>query len=134
MKRFVSVLLATCLAAFVGCDSDGFTAPPSALNGTWFAPNEVPGSSNVWTLTVSGNTIAGTGTWSGEACCGGTIAMSGTVVNGAIHMDVTVTTTAPTQRPAVHERFDGAMVSADILQGTVTFDDATTGLLRMIRR
>jgi hypothetical protein len=134
MKRLLLVVLATCLAAVAACGNDIFTAPPSALAGTWFAPNEVPGSSQVWTLTVTGSSVTGTGTWSAEACCGGTITMTGIVVNRVIHMDVIVSTTMPTQRPAVHQRFDGSLTSADVLQGAVTFDDASTASLRMIRR
>ena len=60
--------------------------------------------------------------------------MTGIIANGAIHIDVTVSTTVPTQRPAVHERFDGSLTSPNVLQGVVTFDDAHTAPLLMIRR
>jgi hypothetical protein len=134
MKRFPAIAFVMCLTPIMGCRSDVFMPSPSALNGTWFTPNEVPGSSNVWTLSVSGTFVAGTGMWSGEACCSGTTALTGIIVNGVIHMDVIVTTTLPMPRPAVHERFDGSLTSPDVLQGVVTLDDGSAAPVRMIRQ
>jgi hypothetical protein len=134
MRRLL-LIAAALVPAVAACGSD--TAPVSAttLAGTWIAPNEVPGSSYRWTLTVNGDAVAGTGTWSGEACCGGLIAISGGVVNGDVLLDVTVsTTTGAVLGPPVHYRFDGPFPTANVLQGTITYDDGKTGVTRLVRQ
>jgi hypothetical protein len=135
MRRYLFVAALACLPAIaiVGCGSDAVAPLPSTnLNGTWITADEVPGSSNIWTLTVAGSTVTGTGTWSGEACCGGTIAITGAITNGGVHLDLTLLTTVGNPRPPVHEQFDGSLTSPDVLQGVIAIDNgaASTRLVR----
>ena|SRR5215467_14661340 len=126
-------LTAICLLSVVALacsDSTGLSS--STLDGTWVRLNEVPGSSERWDLTVNGSTITGTGTWSGEACCAGTLTVSGAIANGSIHVDVTLVTTGMT-RPNVHEHFDGALASPDMLVGTGAFEGGP-GAPEVLRR
>ena len=73
-----------------GC-SDAISPSPRILDGTWAEEGEVPGSSNRWTLAVSGTDVTGTGTWSGEACCGGTLAITGYVQGDSIYLAIKTT-------------------------------------------
>jgi hypothetical protein len=118
----------------VGCGSDTITPSTATLNGTWIRPNEVPGSHESWTLAVTGSTVAGTGDWSGEACCGGTIAITGSVANEGIHLDLTVVTTVGNPRPAFHEHFDGTLPSQNVLEGLLTQDGVPAAEIRMQRQ
>jgi hypothetical protein len=130
--RRSAFLLATSLLA---C-SDSTAPSASTLNGTWSRLGEVPGSSERWTLTVTGSSIAGTGTWSGEACCGGTLTVTGTIDGDAIHVDVTLVAVASfgSVRPDVHEHFDGTLAGADTLVGTGTVDNQSPFAERFARQ
>ena len=134
MRRYLFVAALAWLPAIatVGCGSDAVAPLPSNLNGTWITASEVPGSSNIWTLTVAGSTVTGTGTWSGEACCGGTIAIAGAIANGRVHLDLTLLTTVGSPRPPVHEQFDGSLTAPDVLEGVTTIDNGTAST-RLIR-
>ena len=77
MRIRQGLLAAGRIAAAVAACSDTLSPSPRNVDGTWAEEGEVPGSSNVWTLSVSGTDVVGTGTWSGEACCGGTLAIVG---------------------------------------------------------
>ena len=103
-----------------GCSDSArpVVAPLTVLNGTWRQLGEVPGSSEVWTLAVTAAGIAGTGTWTAEACCGGTTAITGAVDASGIHLDVrpvSQTGGVPGAHPPSH--FDGALVSPNLIQG-----------------
>lgn|SRR5690348_59730 len=117
-----------------GCRPDFVTPPPQLLNGTWVRPHEVPGSSETWTLSVNGTAIAGTGTWSGEACCGGTIGIVGTVVAGAVHLDLSYTTSNGAGSPTFSARFDGGLATPDVLLGSYSRDNGPPALAEMDRR
>jgi hypothetical protein len=82
----------------LGCSHD--TTSPSVellrdAPGTWVAPFSVPGSGEGWTLSLSGTDITGDGTWSGEACCSGTVSITGTVRGDSLHLDVVYRQTNP---------------------------------------
>ena len=97
--------------------------------------DQVPGSGELWTLTVQGSAITGTGSWSGEACCAGTLSLTGTISGDSIHLDLTfVVTSSANPRAPFHERFDGALTSPTVLRGTVTNDDGTSGVERLQRQ
>jgi hypothetical protein len=137
MRRLLTIAAVALLpaGALGGCGADLGPVSPAKLGGTWITPNEVPGSSTVWTLSVNGTAVTGTGTWSGEACCGGTIAISGAVTNDEVILDVTVsTTTGAVLGPPVHYRFDGPIPMADTLQGVITYDDGRSGVTRLVRQ
>jgi hypothetical protein len=136
MRRTLhAILVATPLMlTAIGCGTDTIIPSTATLNGTWIRPNEVPGSHESWTLAVTGKTIAGTGDWSGEACCGGTIAITGTIANDGVHLDLTVVTTVGNPRPAFHEHFDGTLTSESVLEGLLTPDGVTAAEVRMQRQ
>jgi hypothetical protein len=115
MRSALSVL---CLVA-VACSS---TVGPGSINGNWAEDGEPPGSSFEMDLVANGSTISGTGTWSGEACCSGTLAVSGTFDNGAVHLDITETEEWPTAGAAIPSHFDGKLVLNKLL-GTLTVRD-----------
>lgn len=114
----LAVVLSGIAAAGCSDSAQPVVVPPTVLNGTWRQLGEVPGSSEVWTLAVTAAGIAGTGTWTAEACCGGTTAITGTVDAGGVHLDITpVSQTGglPGGHPPSH--FDGALVSPNLIQG-----------------
>ena len=138
MKRKLSkrgaVLFIACLS--VACGGGDLLAPTAmTLQGRWSAVNEVPGSGESWDLSVRGSNITGTGSWSGEACCAGTLSLTGAIVGDSIHLDLTVVTTnSATPRAPFHKYFDGALTSRNVLQGTVRYGDGTSGVERLQRQ
>lgn len=127
---FRSIAFALLVAASA-CGSD-VTAPPiAALVGNWSRVDEIPGSSERWSLALSGNTISGTGTWSGEACCSGPLSIAGTIAGDSIHLDVTMVVTIGNPTSDHHEHFDGALTSAAELRGIATLDAGASGVVRL---
>ena len=134
MRQTRTLAFIALLSVAAGCADSG-PLSPERLNGRWAKPDEVPGSSFAWTLAVDGSRVTGTGTWSGEACCGGTIAVAGDVTNGEVRLDVTVTTTSGgALGQPLHYRFDGPVPVANVLQGVITYDDGKTAVERLIRQ
>ena len=119
----------------VGC-GDGLVAPSAkTLQGSWAAADEVPGSGELWDLSVQGTSISGTGSWSGEACCAGTISLTGAIAGDSIHLDLTyVVTSSASPRDPFHKHFDGALISRRVLRGTVHNDDGSSGEERLQRQ
>ena len=133
MKHF-TLLPIICVALACG-GSDLLPPTPETLQGRWSALDEVPGSGESWDLTVQGAAISGTGTWSGEACCAGTLSLAGTIAGDSIHLDLTVaTTSSASPRPPFHKHFDGALTARNVLRGTVRYDDGTSGVERLQRQ
>ena len=119
----------------MGCSGDLVTPSAKSLQGSWAVMDEVPGSGEIWDLTVQGTSISGTGGWTGEACCAGTISLTGAIAGDSIHLDLTfVVTNSANPRPPFHQRFDGALTSLTVLRGTVTNDDGTSGVERLQRK
>ena len=130
--RFV-LLSVACLAA--ACTGDLIAPTAQNLQGRWATVNQIPGSGEGWDLSVQGSAITGTGSWSGEACCAGTLSLVGTIAGDSIHLDLTVvTTTSANPRAPYHKYFDGALTSRTVLQGTVRYDDGTSGAERLQRQ
>lgn len=132
-NRLALIALA-CLAT--ACSGSDLLRPtPQTLQGRWATANNIPGSGESWNLTVQESAISGTGSWSGEACCAGTLSITGTIVGDSIHLDLTVVTTnSATPRAPFHKYFDGALTSRTVLQGTVRYDDGTSGVERLQRQ
>jgi hypothetical protein len=113
-----AIVLSGISAAGCSDNAQPVVAPPTVLNGTWRQLGEVPGSSEIWALTVTGAGITGTGTWTAEACCGGTTAITGSVDNSGVHLDITPVSQvggAPGAHPPSH--FDAALVAPTLMQG-----------------
>jgi len=124
-------------AAFLvaACGNDLVSPSAETLQGSWAAMDEVPGSGEIWDLTVQGTSISGTGGWTGEACCAGTISLTGAISGDSVHLDLTfVVTSSASPRAPFHEHFDGALTSRTVLRGTVRNDDGTSGVERLQRK
>lgn len=116
----------------IACGSDLLAPTADRLQGTWAATDEVPGSGEAWNLTVQGSAISGTGSWSGEACCSGTISLVGTIVGDSIHIDLTfVKTNPPPTSQHSQEHFDGVLESATVLRGNISVDGGPAGPVKM---
>ena len=129
----LALLTIICLAA--ACAGDLVAPTPETLQGRWAAVSGIPGSGESWDLTVQGSGITGAGTWSGEACCAGTLSLAGSIAGDSIHLDLTVVTTvSATPRAPYHKHFDGALTSRTVLQGTMRYDDGSSGVERLQRQ
>jgi hypothetical protein len=115
--RGVTALLSIC--AIAACTSDLPTGVVvKDLAGSWTKLDEVPGSSEHWVLSTQDTVVTGTGTWSAEACCGGTLTASGYVHGDSLHLEVTYLTdprTGPRDPYAAH--FNGMLTSPNTLVG-----------------
>lgn len=124
-------------AASMGCGADVTLPTSSLLNGTWSRLNSIPGSAETWSLTATGASLSGTGTWSGEACCAGPLSLTGSVSGDSIHVVVTLSITQGNPRPDFQERFDGVLESRTILRGVVSIDGSPSDepvIVRMQKR
>jgi hypothetical protein len=105
MRILMSVLL---LGAAVACSS---TLGPATLAGTWSKLEMIPENSVTMTLSTSGSTISGSGNWCGEALGCGTLAVSGTIMSGAIHLDIVYSS-------GLVDHFDGHLNAFNTLDGS----------------
>jgi hypothetical protein len=117
MRSLVSVLLLALVGT--GC-SDALS--PDEIAGRWAQDLSAFESSWEIDLTTSGASIAGTGSWYGEACCGGTLAVTGTISGPGVHLDITSTGQFPNGVQTSVYHFDGKLISPRLLEGTVTYD------------
>ena len=117
MRSALSVLLLVLVAG--GCS--GVVDPPW-IAGRWDQQFVAPGSSFEMILTTNGSKISGTGDWYGEACCTGTVSVTGTINGVGVHLDITQTG-IPVGGGLSH--FDGVLVSPWLLHGTLTRDGTT---------
>jgi hypothetical protein len=117
-------LLALAICAALACGSDQPTVPipvvATDLNGSWTQLGNIPGSSEQWTLSTADTVVSGNGTWTGEACCGGTQTISGYVSRDSVHLFIVniVTTGATLPRDPFETQFHGVLQSPTLLVGT----------------
>jgi hypothetical protein len=116
-------LLALAIGAALGCGSDQPTSPitnVADLNGSWTQLGNVPGNSEQWTLSMADPVVSGNGTWTAEACCGGTLAISGYVSRDSVHLFIVsvVTTGAFLPRDPFQGHFHGVLESPTLLVGS----------------
>ena len=119
MRSVVSVLLLSFVGA--GCaDSLG----PGMLSGKW--AEDLSRVESRWEidLSVTGpTTVVGTGSWYGEACCDGSLSATGTVKGMAVHLDILSTVQHGARVGSTDvSHFDGTLITAKVLHGTVTYD------------
>ena len=107
MRLVMSVLLVG--AAVAACSS---TLDPATLAGTWSRMEPIPGNSSDMTLTTSGSSLSGAGTWCGEALGCGTLTVTGSVVGGSVHLDIVYSN-------GRIEHFDGQIKALTTLEGSV---------------
>ena len=116
--RFV---LSVLLLVLVGSGCSGVVDAP-LIAGRWDQEFMGPGSSFEIILTANGSKVSGTGDWYGEACCAGTLSVTGTINGVAVHLDI-AQTGIPVGDGLSH--FDGVLVSPWLLHGTLTRDGTT---------
>ena len=114
MRSVLSVLLLALVG--VGCSD---TLGPAAIDGRW--AEDLSQVESLWEvdLTANGSSIVGTGSWYGEACCSGTLAVTGTMKGAAVHLDITKTFDG--QTTTSQSQFDGVLVNLKLMQGTLTY-------------
>lgn len=106
----------------LGCsDSTG----PARLNGSWTHDYGFPGSSLSFTLATVGDAVSGTGTWMGEACCDGTVTITGTDTGGDVELDFVFTATSGLILTYSYH-FSGRLIDRNTLVGTITSGGTTS--------
>ena len=127
--------------AFValGCGRDSTSPGVEILRdaaGTWAAPFSIAGSGEQWTLSLSGTEVTGSGTWSGEACCSGTVSITGAVRGDSLHLDVVYRQTQP-PNPVIGPRFvqiDGVLDTPTDLVGIAMNADFSTHAVHYVKQ
>lgn len=106
----------------VGCSD---STSPQLLNGTWRQDITIAGSGVDFTLTTNGDAVSGSGEWTGEACCSGTVTVDGNEVGSDVKLTLTFVATAGGIVPTRTETFEGRLVGANMLSGTIGDGSAT---------
>jgi hypothetical protein len=121
MPGFRRLAIALLLVASAACSNSVDLADPNVLaqelRGTW-SRIIAPGSSTVLQLTVQDSTIAGTGTFAGEAGPSGTLVVTGRIATGDFGPFVTIDF-AQSNGPVGH--FTGGLTAPDTLYGSVWY-------------
>jgi hypothetical protein len=94
------------------------TGPGAGLDGTWMHQG-VPGSAESITLRSRGSVVSGSGHWTGEACCEGTVAATGARQGAQVTLDVTYTPDEQFSLPVHRAQFVGRL-DGDRLTGTMS--------------
>lgn len=121
MPNFRPLAFAFALAAGTACSNSVDLADPNViaqeLRGTW-SRIIGPGSSTVLQLAVQDSTIAGTGTFAGEAGPSGTLVVTGRITTGDFGQLVNIDFTQ-SNGPIGH--FTGRLTAANTLDGSVWY-------------
>ena len=140
--KFIPALLLASLMVGVACSGSESTEPiPPAVNhdaqGSWGQNNDgvvVPGNSLVIAMTESSGTIAGSGSFAGEAGPYGSLSLSGTVVNGSLHLRI-IYVYEPHVFPQLQSdtaQFVGRLTNRDHVDGILT-RRGVDGPFRLVR-
>ena len=122
----VSPLFVVVGAVVVGSCGEGALGGEGALDGTW-ETFPVPGSSTIMTLAQRDTVVTGTGTWSGEACCAGTL-----TVAGSYHPPRVMLTLSFDRGSVAH--FSGTVLDSRHMSGTEEFDGGVTDSVTFTKR
>lgn len=123
LQRRVSLLAAVLL---IGCKDATWSVQPG-LDGKWTHDSGIPGSSLQFTLARNGTAVSGSGTWTGEACCSGTVTVTGTVTGDVIDLDLAyVVTQGADVGRTFTEHFEGSFISPVSLLGRLTVNGQST--------
>ena len=128
MGAFTPLIALACLSLAACDDTASQPLPPTAtsLNGDWVRAGEVPGSSERWTVTLTGTHIVAGGTWTGEACCAGNISGAGSVSGDSIHLDLSFFDgSATTGTPRFTEHVDAVQSTMDDIVGTALHNNVS---------
>lgn len=127
-------ILVFCMATvcLVAC-GDGLLTPTAAqLSGLWSRVGEVPGSSEQWNLSVSDTTITGTGHWTGEACCDGSLTVNGYITADSLHLEVRQFNSRLPADSSYRKHVDAVMYTPNDIVGTTT-SNGFSGSIHMRR-
>jgi hypothetical protein len=91
---------------------------PRLLDGTWTQDEEIPGNSVQFTLTTSGDAVSGSGQWTGEACCGGPVAVSGDATGGDVRLSLSFVANGSVV-PSFNATFAGRLINPNTLSGVI---------------
>ena len=140
MPRFRPYQLVSIVAAIlsIACAADRASSPNALLDaaGTWNALGEVPGSGEQWKLSVAGSAVTGTGTWTGEACCGGNATISGTAVGDSLHLDIAYSRLVPVRDTGVYSsgHLDAVLTTRTDFVGTFTRGGGIAGQVHFAKQ
>ena len=117
-RRLLALLGALGMSYGAACADPA--GPAAALDGRW--SHFDPAMRYTMTLATDANTVSGSGEWSGEACCTGSIAVRGAFDGGIVAFDLDFIATAGGLRPPppFSQHFEGRLVRGDSLSGTLT--------------
>ena len=141
--KFIPALLLASLMAGTACSGNESSEPiPPAVDhdaqGSW-GPNNggvvIPGNSFLISIAESAGTIAGTGSFAGEAGPYGSLVVSGTVANDSLHMRI-IYVFEPHVFPQLQPdtaQFVGRLSNRDQIDGLLTRRGVTSplGLVRL---
>jgi hypothetical protein len=127
------LVVALALAGGAACSSPLDLTDPRVvaveLRGTWSQTFDVPGMSFVFQLTVQDTTIAGTGTFAGEAGPSGTLSLTGQVAT--VQIGGPLVEIDFTRSDGVVFHFNGTLRDTDLLTGSLwTTSDPVTAEFR----
>ena len=115
------LLLGALLA--LGCSD---ATSPARLAGTWRQDLVIPGSGVAFTLTTNGDAVSGAGEWTGEACCSGPVTVTGTTSDGDVTLSLSFVANGNVVPPRT-ETFEGRLVGANVLAGTISDGAGSSG-------
>jgi hypothetical protein len=123
MRRALQFLTPLVLCLACGDNKDITSPVDGDVQGSWTQASDrlIPGSEFIMALVDSSGVVRGTGTFAGEAGPFGALAVSGTVKNDSLHLQI-VYNFSPTftgLRPDTAQ-FTGVLSTPDRIDGTLT--------------
>ena len=79
------------------------------------------------TLSTLGSVVSGTGTWAGEACCSGTVSVTGLADDAGVKLDTRFTADRGSLIPPFTQHFEGQVRGFNTLSGTLTANTQSIG-------
>lgn len=110
----------------ISCGEGAGITPAPTLDGTW-QMFPLPGSNTILTLTQRDSIVSGSGTWTGEACCSGTLTVGGRYVHPRVDLTLTY------DNGSIAE-FSGHVIDASHMVGTEAFNGGTPDTVTFTRR
>jgi hypothetical protein len=135
MRRTLHLLTPIVLCAACASNADLVSPVDGDVQGSWTQSSSVivPGSEFIMALSDSSGVVRGTGTFAGEAGPFGALAVSGTVKNDSLHLQI-IYNFSPTftgLRPDTAQ-FNGVLSTPDKMDGTLT-RDGVSGPIQFVR-
>jgi hypothetical protein len=118
MRLMMSIASMLLVGVVAGCSDP---VGPESIVGLWDLTETIPGNYQEMLLALDGSIVTGNGSACGEAARCGTSTVTGTAMGSRIHLVTTFDS-------GLIETFDGRLISANILEGTVV-TSTTPGML-----